>query len=457
MEKLRLFSFALLASTVMMVVGCTPTTSSSEIVSSSTPVSSEVSSEEVSSEEPVSSSSEEPLEEPSQGVTATTITVGNTAAVSGALAFVGMPFNAGINAVFEEVNDAGGIGGRTINLLNRDDGFNAAVGVANTEKLVEDDQVFALVGHFGTGTVGATLDYIQEMGIPMVYAATGINALYQQKAIGSPVMPVQPIYKTEGRIMLARVLRETDLFGTVDSVGVIYTDDDAGTSIQNGIVAEGYALGVGTGFTISYQKVSAVTGTDYSAAVLALQTAGVDCIIIAANQVPFKAILTQMANSAYEVPVLTSYVNAAATSIPAGGVTAGRPVYANAWVDVFSATAATELGSFAATLAAYSGIDAATATAYAGNSYAIAGYIAAKVFVAGLERVTAEHKGLTWANYIAAMESSAIDFPLGGSIDFTNGKRWGVDQLSLLKFDTTLATPNFISAKPIQSLDEIVG
>jgi len=436
----------------MLIVGCTPTTSSSEIVSSE-----EVSSEVISSSEEISSSSEEPLEEPSQGVTDTTITIGNTAAISGALAFVGMPFNAGLNAVLEEVNDAGGVGGRTISLLNRDDGFNAAVGVANTEKLVEDDQVFALVGHFGTGTVGATLDYIQEMGIPMVYAATGINALYQQKAIGSPVMPVQPIYKTEGRIMLARVLRETDLFGTVDSVGVIYTDDDAGMSIQAGISAEAYALGVGTGFTVSYQKVSAVTGTDYSASVLALQTAGVDCIIIAANQVPFKAILTQMMNSAYEVPVLTSYVNAAATSVPTGGATTARPVFANAWVDVFADTAAAELTSFATTLANYSGIDSATATAYAGNSYAIAGYIAAKVFVAGLERVDAAHKGLTWANYIAAMESDVIDFPLGGQIDFTNGKRWGVDQLSLLKFDETLATPTFVSSKPIESLAEIVG
>ncbi|MDD3421977.1 MAG: ABC transporter substrate-binding protein [Bacilli bacterium] len=136
-------------------------------------------------------------EKVSQGVTDTEILVGNTATVGGAWAIVGAPFNAGIKAYFEDVNEAGGIDGRTITLTNRDDGFDGAVGLANTEKLVETDKVFALVGHFGTPTVSATLEYIKEVGVPMVYAATGVNALYTQAEVGSPVMPVQPIFTTQ--------------------------------------------------------------------------------------------------------------------------------------------------------------------------------------------------------------------------------------------------------------------
>jgi len=113
METKRLLSMSLLVAAVMVVSGCS-TGSSSEISESSGDNSSSV------EQEPVG-----------QGVTDTTIVVGNTATEGGAWAVVGAPFNAGIRAVFEEVNEAGGIDGRTISLLNRDDGFVAATGVAN--------------------------------------------------------------------------------------------------------------------------------------------------------------------------------------------------------------------------------------------------------------------------------------------------------------------------------------
>ncbi len=438
METKRLLSMSLLVASVMVISGCGTTSSSSEEPTTS-------------SEEPSSSEIVEPV---SQGVTDTTILVGNTATEGGAWSVVGAPFNAGIRAVFEEVNEAGGVDGRTISLMNRDDGFVAATGVANTEQLVEDDEVFALVGHFGTPTVGATVDYIQEVGIPMVYAATGINQLYFQRTPGNPIMAVQPIYKTEGRILLARAFKNTDLFGTIDAthkLGVIYTADDAGNSIKAGIDAQINAMGVSA-------SVTAVVGSgDYSAAVQSLKDAGVVAAILATNQVPFKAIVNKMAELELNVPVLTSYVNASATAVPTAAVTASRRVYANAWVDVFSETAATELTSFATTITSYSALDSTTATAYSANSYAIAGYVAAKVFVAGLLRVEANGESLNWENYIAAMEESEIDFPLGGKVDFTEGKRWGVDTLSLLRFDETLATPTFVSSKPIQSLDEIMA
>src|SRR5574344_1535849 len=99
-----------------------------------------------------------------------------------------------------------------------------------TKQLVETDHVFALVGHFGTNTVGATLDYLKEKGVPMVYAATGIADLYQEGATGNDavIYPVQPIYSAEGRVLLARAVASKDnsvgLGGT--KIGVIATTDD---------------------------------------------------------------------------------------------------------------------------------------------------------------------------------------------------------------------------------------
>ena len=112
------------------------------------------------------------LNELTQGVDTTNhvITVGNTAATSGAFAPVGVPFNYAQEAYFwyfenhtDGYTDAAG-NKYTIDFKHYDDGFDGTEGSNLTTKLVEDDKVFALVGHFGSNTVAATMEYVEEMG-----------------------------------------------------------------------------------------------------------------------------------------------------------------------------------------------------------------------------------------------------------------------------------------------------
>ena len=372
-----------------------------------------------------------------QGVTDTTITVGNTAAVTGVFAGVGVPFNDAIKAVFEEVNESGGIDGRDIEFITYNDEFNANKGVTFTETLVEQDNVFALVGHFGTPTVGATIDYIQDAGIPMVYAATGINALYFEESVGNPVMAVQPIYLTDGRIMAARALTE-EVYGINGDraiaedakIGVLYTNDDVGNSIKEGIEIEMDVLGIESS-RVEYTVTSLDT---MSSAITDLFFSNVDVVILAMNQAPFGAALSEMANQRLQVPVFTSYVNADPTYLNPDEYTINRPVFTNAWVDVFSEEGQVAIGEYVNTIMAADFLDDATKTAYMTNSFAIAGYIAAKVFVVGLERVAANGQDLNWDTYIAAMEEGPIDIPMGGVVDFSGGKRWGIASMALLKY-----------------------
>ena len=404
-----------------------------------------------------------------QGVTDTTITVGNTAATTGAFAGVGVPFNDAIKAVFEAVNEAGGIDGRTINFITYNDEFDATKGVTFTETLVEQDEVFALVGHFGTPTVGATIDYIQTQGVPMVYAATGINALYFQESVGNPVMAVQPIYLTDGRIMAARALTEnvygtgTEAFPTNGKIGVLYTNDDVGNSIKAGVETEMTIMNVPTS-NVTY--ISASTDTMAAAITDALFN-NVDVLILAMNQVPFAAALSERVNQSFEVPVFTSYVNADPTYTDQSQYSVNRPIFTNAWVDVFSTEGQAAVGEFVATIAGASFLDEATKTAYYSNSFAIAGYIAAKVFVEGLLRVETNGEVLNWDNYIAAMEEGPIDIPMGGVVDFSDGKRWGIASMSLLQYyvgdnpATTEVTETdwetFMQVQPIETIEEIEG
>lgn len=396
-----------------------------------------------------------------QGVTDTTIKIGNAATVSGGFAVVGIPFNAGIKTRLMEAN-ATPIDGRTIEFVTYDDGGLASQGAQMTEKLVEDDKIFALVGHFGTWTVGQTLPYIRDKGIPMVYAATGINSLFFESSPGNPIFAVQPIYRTEGRIMVARVFKEADLFGTVAKLGVIYTTDDAGYSMLVGIDEQAATMNK----TEALVKQGVVAGSDYSAAVIAMKNAGVDAVIVATNQVYFQGIVTAMAANALIKPVVTSYVSAAAGYIPAAAVNQGIDVYTNAWVDILSEAGAADFATFtesinaAITAEKISALEGAYALNPALVAFAIAGYVAADVFVTGLERLAADKKVVNWENYIEAMESAPIEFPLGGPIDFTNGKRHGLDSLSLLHAEYVAGdtpTVNLVLAKPLETLPQIMA
>ena len=150
-----------------------------------------------SAETPTGTPAETPVEteKAAQGVFDDKIIVGNSAATSGNYAPVGVPFNAGIEAYFKMINDGGGVNGRKIEFVHQDDEFDPVKGKAMLNTLVEDEKIFALVGHFGTPVVGATIEDVKDYGIPAVYFATGIGQLYNDKAEGRDrgIFPVQPI------------------------------------------------------------------------------------------------------------------------------------------------------------------------------------------------------------------------------------------------------------------------
>jgi ABC-type branched-subunit amino acid transport system substrate-binding protein len=395
-----------------------------------------------------------------QGVSATEILVGNTAATTGAYAPIGVPFNIGLEAALKVYNLAGGFNGAQVKLKHYDDGFNAANGLSYTTRLVEDDKVFALVGHFGTPTVGATINYIKDKGIPMVYGVTGINDLYQVGATGyhKAVMPVQPIYKTEGRVLLARALAPTtDGMGLGGSkIGVIIADDEAGLGMAEGVREQAKYSNA----EIIYSETPAES-TNHSAAVAKVKDC--DVIIICANQGPFSSILNFMKTGNVNKPVITSYVSANGTLLggleTSGAITADRPVYTNAWLDTSTTEGLADYMTFAGSIAVYyddytgAGLLDPESDVYkmALNSYAMAGYCAGMVFLQGLARVDALEQDLTWLNYINAMEAAPVDLPMGGQLDFANGDRLGIASLALNNFHG--GALNVVN--PVTSLDNI--
>ena len=399
-----------------------------------------------------------------QGVRDGVIYIGNTAATTGNFAMIGVPFNAGIEAVLKNYNDNGGFRGMKVELIHYDDGFDAAQGLTYTKTLVEDDEVFALVGHFGTNTVGATLDYLKSVGIPMMHAATGISELYQEGATGKNacIFPVQPIYNAEGRVLLARAVASTDggygLGGT--KIGVVATTDDAGAGMLAGVQRQMQEIDV----EVVIQEVDPAAA-DYTTALNVLKNQGCDVVIGAMNQAPMQILMNSMRDINYNAKVITSYVSASAVFlgglVDSGAITADRPVYATSWLDVATEQGYAEMMEFAQIQLAWEAEEGIAAeNTYSVNSYAMAGYVAAKLFIHGLEQVEAQGLDLTWENYIAAVESAPYHIPMGGDIDFANGDRLGVTALSLNTVSLEKNENGFydlITTSPIMSLDDVMA
>jgi ABC-type branched-subunit amino acid transport system substrate-binding protein len=113
------------------------------------------------------------------GVTPTSILIGQSAAFTGPAAQLGIQMRAGAKLWIDHVNAQGGINGRTIELKSRDDKYEAALAADNTKRLINDDRVFALFAYVGTPTSQASLPVFTEARVPFVAPFTGAELLRQ--------------------------------------------------------------------------------------------------------------------------------------------------------------------------------------------------------------------------------------------------------------------------------------
>jgi ABC-type branched-subunit amino acid transport system substrate-binding protein len=103
--------------------------------------------------------------------------IGQTAALTGPLAFPFVEMNKGIAAAFKEVNDKGGIDGRAVEFISLDDGGAPEKAAANTLQLVQKNQVFSMFACGGTTSVMGALKVLEQAKVPLIAPATGSDAL----------------------------------------------------------------------------------------------------------------------------------------------------------------------------------------------------------------------------------------------------------------------------------------
>ena len=112
------------------------------------------------------------------GVTDTTILLGASNAMTGAVAATCAPATYGAKAWFDKVNRDGGIHGRKIQYNVLDDAWSAQRAVANARRLVEQDGVFAILGGCATPTSAAILQYVTgQPEVPYMFPWAAMNEL----------------------------------------------------------------------------------------------------------------------------------------------------------------------------------------------------------------------------------------------------------------------------------------
>ena len=132
------------------------------------------------------------------GVTDTEIRIGNIMPYTGPLAAFGSIGRAEA-AYFDMVNARGGINGRKIKFISRDDSSNPRTAAEHTRELVEQERVHLMFGSFGTPSNLATRTYLNERSIPQLFVASGDEEWAHPKRFPW-TMGWQPTFRSEGRI-----------------------------------------------------------------------------------------------------------------------------------------------------------------------------------------------------------------------------------------------------------------
>jgi ABC-type branched-subunit amino acid transport system substrate-binding protein len=233
------------------------------------------------------------------GVTDTEVVVGVSTPLTGPAALWGTTAQ-GMKAWFDYVNDQGGVNGRKVKVIIKDDAYNPTKSMANLQEM--KDQVFAVCGLLGSAPCGASKDWFPENKIPLVTAYANVRIYSDQsKEKQKYYFIAYPDYEDENHYLASWALKNLK----VEKVAVFYQNDDYGHQAISGIkkaLAEsgGKAKLVAE---VPYEITERALGTH----ALKLKESGADTVILVPTPTHAALMTKEMAKLAYKPQVLTNF------------------------------------------------------------------------------------------------------------------------------------------------------
>jgi branched-chain amino acid transport system substrate-binding protein len=218
------------------------------------------------------------------GITASQITIGGTHPITGPASLY-KTISAAESAYFAYVNDQGGVNGRKINYIVKDDSYDPSKTVPLTQQLVESDKVFAIYGSLGTAPGLATWDYLNSKRVPQVFLATGDSywGFCHYSKCGGKKYPYtfgwQPDYPGEskqyGKYIAANYPNA--------KVGVLYQNDAFGKNYYAGLRV---GLGAKKSNIVDAQSYDVATQSNLTQQILSMRSKSADVLVVFATPNP---------------------------------------------------------------------------------------------------------------------------------------------------------------------------
>ncbi|GFE50893.1 ABC transporter substrate-binding protein [Roseobacter cerasinus] len=164
-----------------------------------------------------------------EGVSDTTVQFAQVAALDGPAAALGLGMQQGIQAAFEEVNRAGGIHGRQLQLESMDDGYEPSRSIDAVNSVIESNDYLALIGPVGTPTTKATQPLATDAAMPMIGPFTGAGFLRDPSLTN--VLNVRATYDAETAAWIDHLVDDLGL----TNIAILYQDDGFGRVGLSGV------------------------------------------------------------------------------------------------------------------------------------------------------------------------------------------------------------------------------
>jgi ABC-type branched-subunit amino acid transport system substrate-binding protein len=349
---------------------------------------------------------------PDIGVTDEEILIGTWAPMTGPAASLGA-IAVGMDAYFKYVNDEGGIHGRKLKLIIKDDGYDSSRTPEIAKQLVEEDKVFAICGGVGTSSCMAVKDYLATKWIPWVNPGSGSRVWTSPTQ--AYIFSVFPSYVTEGRILARHAAEELK----AEKVGLFFQDDSFGREGQ-----EGVSLGLGDA-----QKGLAVAvpygrnDEDFSTHAQKFKDAEVDAVVLWSTPSKAGALIEEFKKLEFQPKLLASQVLADPVMFDLAG---------DAWEGAVVATGVPDPNSDEPGVVRAREIMGKYAPETPVGTYALMGMSWADVLAEGIRQAGPDLTRVRLIYTLERLESNG-DNILGKAIQFSPENHHGFNAVRLLK------------------------
>ena len=205
-----------------------------------------------------------------QGVSKTEITIGSIQDLSGPIAGFGKQVRQGMLLRVDEANEQGGVNGRKIVLKIEDSAYDPKKAVLAAQKLVNQDKVFAVVGHLGTAQNLAAMPVQFEKNVINFFPVTAAREMYEP--FNRLKYSFAATYYDQMRIATPKLAKEKN----AKKVCTMYQDDEFGLEVMRGAEDGLKEIGMTLAEKTSYKR----GATDFSSQVARMKGAGCDMVIL---------------------------------------------------------------------------------------------------------------------------------------------------------------------------------